>query len=188
MSRPVVAALFSSLDGVVSDPYLFQYDSFDEGLGQFMTEAIGRVAAGILGRTTYEQWAGYWPNQAPEEDASFADFIKRLPKYVASRTLTQDDLTWQNSTLIEADLLDFVRQLKQTDGGAVGVQGSISVVRQLAAAGLLDELTLCLHPAVAGEGVRLFADAAPLRLELLDSRITEKGNAILTYGPGLTIG
>lgn len=62
MSRPVVAALFSSLDGVVSDPYLFQYDSFDEGLGQFMTEAIGRVDAGILGRTTYEQWAGYWPN------------------------------------------------------------------------------------------------------------------------------
>ena len=70
----------------------------------------------------------------------------------------------------------------------MGVQGSISVVRQLAAAGLLDELTLCLHPAVAGEGVRLFADAAPLRLELLDSRITEKGNAILTYGPGPAIG
>lgn len=120
---------------------------------------------------------------SPEEDASFADFINPLPKYVASRTLTQDDLAWQNSSLIEGDLLDFVRDLKQTEGGTIAVEGSISVVRQLVAAGLVDRLTLCVHPAVAGEGVRLFADSAAQRMELLACRATEKGNVLATYGP-----
>lgn len=183
MSRKVVAALFSSLDGVVSDPYNFQYDSFDDGLAQFMTEAIQGVDVGILGRKTYEQWAPYWPEQSPEEDSTFADFINPLPKHVASRTLQQDALTWQNSHLIEGDLLTFVRELKETEGGTIAVEGSVSVVRQLIDAGLIDELALCLHPAVQGDGVRLFEGSAPLRLALVDSRITEKGNAILTYAP-----
>lgn len=183
MDRRIVAALFYSVDGVVSDPFKFQYDSFDAGLGEAMTKAISSIDDAILGRVTYEQWAGYWSTQAPEEDAPFADFINPVAKHVASRTLTPGDLTWQNSRLIEGDLLDFVRRLKATDGADISVQGSISVVRQLVEAGLMDALTLIIHPAIAGEGVRLFDGFAPTRLSLLDVETTQAGNVLLTYGP-----
>jgi len=90
-------------------------------------------------------------------------------------------LAWENSTVIEGDLLDFVRGLKEGDGGDISVNG-ISVIRQLLEAGLLDTLTLTIHPAAAGQGKRLFDGATePFRLELVDSQVTPVGNAILTY-------
>jgi RNA polymerase sigma-70 factor (ECF subfamily) len=90
-------------------------------------------------------------------------------------------LAWENSTVIEGDLLDFVRGLKEGDGGDISANG-ISVIRQLLEAGLLDTLTLTIHPAAAGQGKRLFDGATePFRLELVDSQVTPVGNAILTY-------
>ena len=90
-------------------------------------------------------------------------------------------LAWENSTVIEGDLLDFVRGLKEGDGGDISVNG-ISVIRQLLEAGLLDTLTLTIHPAAAGQGKRLFDGATePFRFELVDSQVTPVGNAILTY-------
>lgn len=183
MGRKVTAALFSSIDGVVGDPGTFQYDSFDEDLGATMTRTIAGIDEVILGRVTYSQWADYWPTQAPEEDADYASFINPVLKHVASRTLTQSDLTWENSRLVEGDLLDLVRTLKASEGGDIAVQGSLSVVRQLVAAGLLDELTLVIHPAVAGSGERLFADFAPTRLRLVNLERTRAGNVVATYGP-----
>lgn len=185
MSRTVTAHYFSSVDGIVSNPFEFQYDSFDDTCGALMDRAIAPVDDVILGRVTYTEWAGYWPAQAPAEDASFADFINPVRKHVASRTLSQADLTWSNSTLIDGDLIDFVRRLKDSDEstGDITVAGSISIARQLFEAGLIDALTLTIHPAVAGHGVRFFAEGFPAtRLRLLDSTITEKGNAVLTYG------
>lgn len=183
MPRKLISGLFYSVDGVAGDPFRFQYDSFDDDLGMLMTETIERCDAAVMGRVTYQQWAEYWPNQAPTEDASFAAFINPVAKYVASRTLSADQLTWQNSQLINQDLLAFVEELKASEGNTISVQGSLSVVRQLVVAGLLDELILIVHPAIAGSGQRLFEGAEPTRLTLLDVKTTTAGNVVVTYGP-----
>jgi dihydrofolate reductase len=178
--RKVMAGLFSSVEGVVEDPFLWQFDSFDAEIGAGMQEIMGSVDAGLLGRVGYQQWADYWP-KAPKDD-DFAAFINPLRKFVASRTLT-GDLEWQNSQLIEGPLLDFVADLKKGGGGDIGVFSSISLVRQLLFAGLLDNLMLIVHPVIAGSGRRLFNDGDPLtRLELQSSQQTSKGNMILSYG------
>lgn len=183
MPRKLVSALFQSVDGSVSDPYLFQYDSFDADLGRFMTDSINQVDDAILGRVSYTEWAGHWPKVTEGEDKVFADFINNVPKHIASRSLEPGDLTWTNSRLIDGDLVEYVRALKETDGRDIAVEGSISVVRQLVEAGLVDELTLIVHPAMAAGGRRLFEHGSPTRLSLLDVQRTEKGNLLATYGP-----
>lgn len=174
--RRVTAHLFSSADGNVESPNLFQFDSFDDELGAAMGAAIGDSDATVLGRKLYEEWSGYFP-QASDP---FADYINPATKYVASRTLT-GPLAWQNSQVIEGDLVDFVRELKQGEGGTITVNG-ISVIRTLFEAGLIDALMLTVHPVLAGDGRRLLdGTTEPLRMELVDSAITSKGNAVLTY-------
>ncbi|MDN3904948.1 dihydrofolate reductase family protein [Arthrobacter sp. YD2] len=178
--RKVTSALFSSVDGVVESPNLWQFDHFDEEMGPAMEAALSGMDTVLMGRSTYEQWADYWPD--PAHDDEFGLFINPVRKYVASRTL-EGPLEWENSSLIDGDLEDFVADLRTTEGGTIGVQGSISVVRQLLFAGLLDELTLMVHPVVAGSGQRLFRPEDPTtRLELKNSQVTSSGNALLTYG------
>ncbi len=177
--RKVTSGLFHSIDGVVADPYKFQFDSFDDELGEGLTKMMETVDTVVLGRVSYQEWAGYWPTASVDED--FAGFINPVEKFVASRSL-QEPLEWQNSHLIEGPLETFVAGLKERDGGEIAVCGSISVVRQLLFAGLLDELTLMTHPVVAGSGRRLFQDGDPTtRLSLKDQYRTTKGNVISTY-------
>ena len=177
--RKVTSGLFHSVDGVVSDPFLWQFDSFDDGLGTGLTRMMERVDTVVLGRVSYQEWAGYWPTASVDDD--FAAFINPVEKFVASRTLTEP-LEWQNSHLVKGPLEEFVASLKERDGGEIAVTGSISVVRQLLFAGLLDELTLITHPVVAGSGRRLFEDGDPVtRLILKDQYKTSKGNVISTY-------
>jgi dihydrofolate reductase len=178
--RKVTAGLFHSVDGVVSEPFKFQFDSFDEELGAGLTRMMNTVDTVVLGRVSYQEWAGYWPNASADQD--FAAFINPAEKFVASRTLT-GPLEWQNSQLMDAPLEEFVAGLKERDGGEIAVCGSISVVRQLLFAGLLDSLQLMTHPVIAGSGRRLFQDGDPLtRLELQDQSTTSKGNVLSTYG------
>jgi dihydrofolate reductase len=178
--RKVTAGLFTSIDGVVQDPFNFQYDSFDDELGAGMGQFMSKTSTVILGRKSYEEWAEWWPAR-PED--SFAQFINPIEKFVASRTLS-GALTWEHSTLIQDDLTDFVRALKAGDGeGNIAVCGSISVVRELVFAGLMDELQLMIHPAIAGPGRRLFEPTdPPTRLSLIRSEATSKGNVLNTYG------
>lgn len=183
MSRNVVANLFYSVDGAAADPYLFQHDSFDDDLGRLMEAGIAAIDTNLMGRVTYTEWAGYWPTATDGPDAGFADFINTTPKLVASRTLRASDFTWNNASLIEGNLLDHVRALKEQPGGDIAVQGSLSVTRQLVETGLMDRLTLIVHPAVAGTGRHLFDGAAPTRLTLLGAESTTKGNLVVTYGP-----
>lgn len=177
--RKLTAGLFHSLDGVVEAPDQWQFDAFDDELGALLTAVQERVDTVILGRKGYEDWAGYWPTA--EFDGDFKTFINAVPKHVATRTL-KDPLSWQNSTVIKGDLESFARDLKNQPGGEIAVMGGISVVRQLFLAGLLDELTLITHPAVAGKGRHIFEPTDPVtRLELVNSQLTSKGNVIATY-------
>ena len=179
--RKVTAGLFHSVDGVVEAPDRFQFDSFDDELGAMLTGVEKVTDTVLMGRVGYSEWASYWPQA--EQDLDFARFINAVPKHVASRTLSAP-LAWQNATLIEGELVPFVTELRQAPGGQIAVMGSISLVRQLLFAGLMDELTLITHPVVAGAGRRLFGpDDATTRLQLLDCTRTEKGNVVSVYGP-----
>lgn len=178
--RKVTSGLFASVDGVVQDPYNYQYDSFDDELGTAMGAFMGRTDTVLLGRNSYAEWSEWWP---AHPDDPFGQWINPIEKHVASTTMTAP-LSWQNAALIEGDVHAFVRELKQRDGGDIAVCGSITLVRSLLFAGLLDELQLMVHPAIAGTGRKLFEPTdPPTRLRLVGSTVTSKGNVLSTYGP-----
>ena len=178
--RKVVAGLFSSIDGVVEAPNEWQ-PAFDDDMGAVLSRMLDEQDAVLLGRVTFGEWAGYWPTST---DEPFASWINGIPKYVASTTLDSVD-EWANSTLIPGSLGEFIRDLREREGGTIGVAGSPSVVRCLLDLGLLDELTLMISPVVAGGGrQRLFpADQAPVTFELVEGRPTSSGALIATYRP-----
>jgi dihydrofolate reductase len=182
--RKIIAGLFISLDGVVEAPDQWHFPYFDDAMG----EAVGGMLEGadtmIFGRVTYEGFAEAWParEEAGEEDAVFAKILGDARKLVASSTPLQ--LTWRNSEQLQGDLLDAVRALKAEPGGNIGMSGSVSIVRQLLEAGLLDDLHLFLHPIAVRHGLRLF-DEAPttLPLTLRSSTTFPSGVLHLVYGP-----
>lgn len=177
--RKVVAALFISLDGVTEAPDQWQFDHFDAEMMSGMSSAIAQEDTVLMGRVTYQEWAGYWPTATGEP---YASHINNVPKYVVSTTL--DRVEWQNSTLVKRDLAQTINRLKQEPGKNIGVAGSPTLVRSLLADGLLDRLTLMIHPVVVGRGKHLFQGGSELqRLKLIDSTITSTGVAILTYEP-----
>jgi dihydrofolate reductase len=177
--RNVSAALFISLDGVVESPDKWQFDHFDEDMMAGMGAFIAGVDTVLLGRVTYQEWAGFWPTSNLEP---YASFINNTPKYVASTTLKS--VEWQNSRLINGSVAEEVRKLKQLSGKNISVQGSPTLVRSLLRDSLLDELTLMVHPVVVGSGKRLFKNGDGLkRLQLVDSQGTRTGVAVLTYQP-----
>jgi len=177
--RKVVSGLFISLDGVTEAPNEWQFDSFDEDLGTEMGAMIADTDTILLGRVTYQEWADYWPTST---DEPFAGFINNTPKYVVSTTL--DSVDWQNSTLLKGDLAEEIARLKAQPGKTITVTGSPTLVRSLLQQDLLDELTLMIHPVVAGKGKRLFPGASDLkRMQLTSHKITGSGVALLTYKP-----
>lgn len=179
--RKIIAAEHMSLDGVVEAPERWSFAYFSEELGQEIGAAMGTADAMLMGRTTYEEWAAFWPNQDPEEN-SFANHMNGVQKYVVSTTL-EGPLGWQNSTLIEGDgYAEKVAGLKRREGGDIAVSGSGALVRSLLRDGLLDELRLMVYPVVLGDGRRLFAEDGDQKgLELVDSKTFGTGVVYLTY-------
>ena len=173
--RKVVAGHFLSLDGVAEAPPRF-ITAWDDETDAKGGNLIATQDAVILGRRTYDEWAEFWPTSEIEP---FASFINSVPKYVA--TSTPLERTWSNSQVIEPALVDFVRDLKATPGGDIGVHGSITVVRALLAAGLVDELRLVIAPAIAGSGQRLLDGLPPITLETLDSATSPSGYLLVDY-------
>src|SRR5215471_13955651 len=113
--RKVVSGLFISLDGVVQDPYKWQFDHFDEGVVEAMTAILAAEDAMLLGRVTYQEWAGYWPTST---DEPYASHINNIAKYVVSTTL--DKVEWNNSTLLKGNLAEELASLKQQPGKNIG--------------------------------------------------------------------
>jgi dihydrofolate reductase len=148
----------------------------DEVMGRAMGERMGGAGAILLGRRTYEDLFGYWPNQ---RDNPYTETLNRTRKYVASKTLSEP-LPWENSRLIEGDPADAVSGLKR-DEEHLTVIGSGELVHTLMEAALIDEFLLLIHPLVLGSGRRLFAEGVFARLELTDSLTTSTGVVIGTY-------
>jgi len=180
--RRVISGLFIALDGVVESPDQWQFDHFDDDMMATMASHIGAEDTILLGRVTYQEWAPYWPTAT---DEPYASHINATPKYVVSTTLdTVAWGRWGNATLISGDLPDAIARLKQQPGKTIGVAGSPTLVRSLLQDDLLDELTLMVHPVVAGSGKRLFTDGDDLkRLRLVGSKTTRTGVVVLTYQP-----
>ncbi|MGW5315707.1 dihydrofolate reductase family protein [Nocardia thailandica] len=179
--RKITAGLFVALDGVVEDPQDWHFPYFDDAMGAAVGAQLMGADTLLIGRVTYESFAGAWPGREAEggEDAAFAKQLGDVRKIVVSR---QDlEFTWRNSELLDGDLLEVAAALKNEPGGDIAVSGSVSVVRQLLAAGLLDELHLLVHPIVVGKGMRLFEDGGTIPLRLLSSETFGTGVLHLVY-------
>jgi dihydrofolate reductase len=191
---------FLSLDGVMQAPGGSAEDpsgGFKQGgwmvpyadgaMGRFVTDWFAAADAFLLGRTTYEIMAAYWP-QVPDDD-EVAGKLNSLPKHVVSTTL--DKVTWNNSTLIKGDLVEEITKLKAEAGQELQVHGSGQLAQTLIRYGLIDEYRLWFHPVVLGSGKRLFPEGQPpAALKLTETKVTGTGVVIHVYQPAgkLSIG
>lgn len=173
--RKVVAYVLLSLDGVAESPDRFFAD-WDDALDANLADVIGEQDSVVLGRHSYDEWADYWPTSDIEP---FASFINAVPKYVA--TSTPLDREWANTTVVEGDLVAFVRDLKSRPGSVIGVHASIRVAQALLAGGVVDELRLVVAPSIAGAGRRLLDGLPQTRLESIRSQTSPTGSLILDY-------
>jgi dihydrofolate reductase len=153
---------------------------FDEAAAGAVREGFGRADAFLLGRRTYEIFAGYWPHADPENPIAAA--LNSLPKHVVSTTLT--DLSWDGASLVEGDPIKAVAELKSRPGRELQVHGSVILTQSLLAAGLVDRLDLVVIPVALGSGARLFDGAVPpTKFRLESATTTATGVQLLTYVP-----
>jgi dihydrofolate reductase len=183
----IVVTEFVSLDGVMEAPagendfergaWTFEISRGDEG-DKFKLDETMSSEALLLGRVTYEGFAGAWPSREGE----FADKFNTMPKYVVSSTL--EDPEWNNSTVLTGDVVGEVAKLRESLDGNIYVHGSRRLAQTLVDNDLVDELHLMVFPVVLGTGRRLFGDTSDKKtLRLVDSKTVGEGIAILTYRP-----
>ncbi len=189
----LIVTEFVTLDGVAQAPGGPEEDTtsgfefggwqaplIEEESGEVMFDKAKGMDALLLGRTTYDIFAGYWPT-APEE-IPFTSLLNRVPKYVASRTLS-DPLSWQGSTVLQGDVAEAVAELKDRHE-SVHVIGSLDVLQTLLDARLVDRIELWIYPIVLGTGKRVFeTGVAPTQFEVIESVTYPRGsvNLALSY-------
>lgn len=174
--RKIVVSEFMSADGVIEAPDTWQFPFQTEEMGAITERQTRDTEAFMLGRVTYEMFAGFWPTMTNNE-FGVADKWNSAPKYVVSSTLQKAD--WNNSAHLKS--IEEVRNLKQQSGGSIAIIGSTKLVHSLLEAGLIDEIQVLMHPIVLGKGVRLFPDGYSSPMKLADSTILANGVVYLTY-------
>ncbi len=187
----LVVGTFLTLDGVMQGPGGPEEDTeggFEHGgwsvpywgddlMGEVIMESMGKADAVLLGRKTYEIFAGHWPKVG--DDDPMAAKLNSVQKYVASRSL--DSVDWQNTTLIKGDVAEEVAKLKD-EKAEIQVPGSQNLIQTLLEHDLVDEYRLWFFPVALGAGKRLFADGTiPTNLKLVDSKTSSTGVAMNTY-------
>jgi dihydrofolate reductase len=173
--RTIVVYELVSLDGVAEAPDQF-FAEWDDVMDAHLAAVIATQDTVILGRRSYAEWAQFWPTS---EIQPFATFINGVAKRIATSTALDRD--WANATAIDGDLIEFVRELQQQDGGDIGVHASISVAQALLAAGVVDELRLVIGPMVVGRGRRLLDGLPSIQLELIRSEVSPTGYLLVDY-------
>ncbi|NYI98710.1 dihydrofolate reductase [Streptomonospora nanhaiensis] len=192
----IVLSYFMSLDGVVQAPGGREEDTdggfahggwsmpyFDEKvMGEFIGEAIATTQALLFGRRTWQVMADAWPDRAGADP--FADHMNAVPKYVASTTLTPDDMRWNTTLLPADDVFGAIGRLRDEDGGDLHIMGSSNLSRQLVSRDLVDEYRVMIEPITLGGGKRGFPDDGRARpLELVSTATTSTGVLVCTYRP-----
>jgi dihydrofolate reductase len=190
--RKIIAITQVSLDGVMQAPGGPEEDPsngfthggwampfVDDAAGKVIDETIAGEFDMLLGRRTYEIFAGYWPNQG---DNPIAKSFNKTTKYVVTRSL--DRLAWERSQRIDGDVVEKLRQLKAAKGPELHVWGSSKLLQALIAGDLVDEYRMWVFPVVLGEGKRLFENGVPPRsLTLVETRSTPSGVLVNKYHP-----
>ena len=191
----IILSDFMSLDGVVQAPGGKEEDTdggfrhggwsmpyFDpETMGAVVGEGLATTEGLLFGRRTWRVMADAWPGRAGDE---FADRMNALPKWLASKTLTEGDMEWNTTLLDPNDVIGAVRELKARDGGDIQVMGSASLARELITNDLVDEYWLMIEPITLGGGKRLFPDDGKARpLELIETTQAKTGVVINKYRP-----
>lgn len=176
-----------TLDGVIEmigdwfDPAGGEGGVDNSDIEAVLRQHMEKQDALLLGRNTFESFRGYWPQQT-DDTTGITNHLNEVQKYVMSSTI--EDLEWENTTVLGGSLEDEVRALKTGPGKEIGITGSISVVRDLIAAGLVDQYRLFVYPVVLGHGERLFADATEVpELRLLEAKPFRSGVVLLSYRP-----
>ncbi|OLF10869.1 deaminase [Actinophytocola xinjiangensis] len=194
----IVVETFLTLDGVLQAPGARDEDTeggfthggwqaplFDEAMGEFVGEAMAHTEGLLLGRKTYDIFAGFWPKLTEDHpDYAFGQIFTDMPKYVATRTLTSADVDWENTILLSEDIPAEVAELRAQPGGEIKVVGSGELVQTLLEHNLVDRYRLMTFPVMLGTGKKLFAGGTvPRALELVESRTTPAGAVITVYRP-----
>jgi dihydrofolate reductase len=177
----IVNSTFVSLDGVINHMDRWHFDFVDDESDAFALQQLRDSDAMLMGRHTYEVYAGAWPGR----DGDYADRINAVAKYVASTTLQAPE--WANTTVLDGDLTEAVTRLKQATERTILMHGYGPVAKTLVRHGLLDELVLWVHPMLAGVGTpsdMLISDGLNVRLTLADVKTLSSGVVILSYQPG----
>jgi dihydrofolate reductase len=185
MMAKLISTLFISADGVAEIDPEWHFPYFDENMGRAVGEDYETSDVLLIGRETYDSFAGAWPERerAGEEDAPMAKQLGDTRKVVVSRQPLE--FSWRNSELLAGDLVEAVTALKAEPGiKGILIPGSISVLRQLLAAGLVDELRLLVHPVAARKGRRLFDDGdTPYHLTVQATELFPTGVIRVIYTP-----
>jgi dihydrofolate reductase len=187
--RKIIESTFVSLDGIIDDTYPSTVSRaepqhwgspyWDEDHGNYMTTLMSSADAALLGRVTYEGFQEAWSSREGPE----ADMFNTMPKYVASRTLTE--VTWQNSTLLKDDVAEEVAKLKEQPGGTIVKWGTGELDRTLVEHGLVDEFHFWYFPVIVGAGRHLFEGAGfdTTHLKLADVNQFGSGIVVHVYVP-----
>jgi dihydrofolate reductase len=185
--RKVTATFFMSLDGVVEAPEEWHMPYWSDEMGAVLGEGLAQADTLLFGRKTYEIMAAAWPEREAAGDdagdeAAFAKTLGDARKIVVSSQGLE--LTWRHSEQLQGDRVEGITALKDQPGGDIALNGSVSVVRQLLAAGLADELHLFQEPIAVRHGMRLFDEGGTtIPLRLLSSRTFDTGVVHLVYAP-----
>jgi dihydrofolate reductase len=186
MAARIVVTEFVSLDGVMEAPggepgfkypgWTFEFERGDDG-NQFKLEETRSADALLLGRRTYESFAGAWP----QREGEFAEKLNAMPKFVVSSTLSEPE--WNNTTVLAGDdVVAAVRKLKDEFDGELQVPGSHRLVQELIAADLVDQINLMVFPVILGTGKRAFEETPERRdLRLKESKVVGEGVLVLVY-------
>jgi dihydrofolate reductase len=188
--RKVTLQEFVSLDGLVAGPndsvdFVPASTAGDQSLGRQQMAFIDSIDAIVLGRVTYEMFAGYWPNVTSGEDKPFADKLNAIPKIVFSKTLDRAPWgQWDDARIVKDSAAKEVAKLKQKSGKGIVIWGSISLAQSLMSERLIDEYQLIVCPIVLGSGKRLFRDADSFATKLLNTKLFDRGSVLLAYTAG----
>jgi dihydrofolate reductase len=175
--RKLIVTENVTLDGVMESPDL-SYQSQDLiAVNQANMQAADAL---LLGRKTYEEFAGFWPFQS-DDRTGVASYINNVAKYVISSTL--DEVGWHNTTILNGNLADEIAKLKQQSGKDIVVTGSGELVWSLMHENLVDEYRLFIAPTVRGHGKRLFPDGMQATLQPVETRLFDAGVVMIRYRP-----
>ena len=175
-----------SLDGYAADPNRnLNFLTYDKELQQYADEVVKTVGSPVYGRTTYQLMESYWPTVLKNPDADkhslqHAQWVENVPKIVFSKTLTE--VTWKNTQIINGDIDEEVKKLKQQPGKDLVIFGSPGLSTNLMNLGLIDEYKLTVHPIILGSGISVFTNnTKKSNLKLLDSKTLKSGVVTLHY-------